>query len=614
MNRSSFFYFILILKRAITSCGALLWLSIPAIGQNQAVADSLESLYTSGNFHYKDQLKILEGLMINHPNPDKVLFYSDALLEIAEAMDSTQYYYRVDLEKGNAYRLKGDLTQALNYYFKASQFATDYGQEEKNGTIYTAIADVYSIMGNHESSLEYYRSAIEILRRENDSLIMATALLNLGDEYFNYGELDSALLYFQQSGEIFRALDYAPGVAYNLGNVGLAYAQKGNYERAERDIESAIDMLTELGDYYPICVYLTYMSDIYMTRQNQYRAIDYAKQSLELAKKYGLKDQISDACLQLSKIYEALDQPRESFKFYREHIVYRDSVASIKAVQEMADLRTDYEVAQKQSEVDLLIKEGEIAELQAKRQKLIIYGVLLLLALTGFLGIGTYQRFRFVKKTNRIIEQEKNRSENLLLNILPRATAEELKKDGKVKARRIDSTTVLFTDFVEFSMHSKRVEPEQLVQSIDYYFSKFDEITTRHGLEKIKTIGDSYMCVGGMYDERSNQTMEVVLAAKEMIDIVHHSRKRKDTLIPFDIRVGIHTGPVVAGIVGTKKWQFDIWGDTVNIASRMESNSTPGKINISETTYHEIQDEFNCQYRGEIEVKNRGSLKMYYIS
>jgi class 3 adenylate cyclase len=212
------------------------------------------------------------------------------------------------------------------------------------------------------------------------------------------------------------------------------------------------------------------------------------------------------------------------------------------------------------------------------------------------------------------ISREKKRSENLLLNILPAETAKELKKYGKVEAVKIDEVTVLFTDFVAFSRRAEFEEPVQLVKSIDFYFKGFDEITEKYGLEKIKTIGDSYMCACGLPTANKSHASNVIKAAKEMIELVRGAMNAQDGLIHFDIRIGTHTGPVVAGIVGIKKWQYDIWGDTVNIASRMESKSEPGRINISETTYNEIKDEFPCEFRGEIDVKNRGPLKMYFIA
>jgi class 3 adenylate cyclase len=342
------------------------------------------------------------------------------------------------------------------------------------------------------------------------------------------------------------------------------------------------------------------MSDIYLQKGDRVTAMTYAKRSLQLAEKYGLKEQISDANFKISELYEMAGNTGESLKYYKNYIAYRDSVNNIKSVQAIADLRTDYEVSQKQIEVDLLNQ-------QKRNQRIMVVSLFIILGLTIVI-LGTLYWYY------RTISREKKRSESLLLNILPAETAKELKQNGKVEAVKFDEVTVLFTDFVSFSKLAEHVEPVQLVKSIDFYFKGFDEITTKYELEKIKTIGDSYMCACGLPTANPTHARNVIQAATEMIELVRSSLNASDGLSHFNVRIGVHTGPVVAGIVGIKKWQYDIWGDTVNIASRMESKSEPGRVNISETTYFQIKDEFPCEYRGEIEVKNRGPLKMYFLS
>jgi class 3 adenylate cyclase len=380
----------------------------------------------------------------------------------------------------------------------------------------------------------------------------------------------------------------------------MVYANTGENNLAEKNINEAISILEQMKYYYPICEYLISMSDVYLSKGDNRTALNYATRSLQLAQKYNLKQQISNANLKLSQLYEKKGNTGLSFKYYKNYIAYRDSVNNIKSVQKMADLRTDYEVSQKQTEVDLL-NQGK------KNQRLVVITLIIILASTTIILGTLYWYYRTISK-------EKRRSESLLLNILPAETAKELRQNGKVNAVRFNKVTVLFTDFVQFSRLAEHVEPEQLVRSIDFYFKEFDEITTRYGLEKIKTIGDSYMCACGLPTANPSHAINVVKAAKEMMDFVDKRLNADDGLNHFEIRIGIHTGPVVAGIVGIKKWQYDIWGDTVNIASRMESMSNPGRINLSEFTWQEIKDAFPCEYRGEIEVKNHGPLKMYFLS
>jgi len=594
-------------RKACLTLGFFYLLCSVVYSQDQTLADSLESVYLQGNYDKHDLLEILKELAVNHTDTEKKLAYSLELMVTAQGVDSINYLFQGLLEKGNALRLKSELSQALESYFQAAKIAEEEKLIGRLGAIYISIGDVYSIMGNHNNAVNYYLSGIDILKSENDSIRFATALLNAGDEYFNYGELDTALIFFKESEEIFNLIGYKMGVAYNLGNVGMVLAEQGQDDLAETNINEAITILEELQDYYPISVYLTYMSDIYLKKGEEKVALSYALRSLELAEQYGLKEQISDANLKLSELHEKSGHLLESYKYYKNHIAYRDSVKNIESVQKMADLRTNYEVSQKQVEVDLLNE-------QKRNQQIIVIATFIALFLIGMLAFGLYRRSLFIQKTSRIIEEEKDRSEALLLNILPAETARELKEHGKIKAKKFDLVTVLFTDFKGFTEFAEHEDPEHLVKSIDFYFKAFDEITTKFGLEKIKTIGDAYMCAGGLPTVNQTHARDVIYAAKEIIELVQKEYKANDDLIHFEIRIGVHTGPVIAGIVGIKKWQYDIWGDTVNIASRMESRSEPGKVNLSEATYNEIKDEFSCDYRGEVEVKNRGALKMFFLS
>lgn len=399
---------------------------------------------------------------------------------------------------------------------------------------------------------------------------------------------------------IFEKANYLIGKAYNLGNIGMVYANTGDKDLAESKINEAILILEELEDYYPISIYLIYMADIFMEKGDESTALAYAKRSLDLARVHGLKEQIRDANLKLSEYYEKAGNMDESFRYYKDHIAYRDSVSNVETVQILANLRTDFEVSQKQIEVDLLNQE--------KQNQRNVMTSLVIIMILGAIILGTL--FWYYKKINK----EKKRSESLLLNILPAETARELKQFGKVEAVKSDAVTVMFSDFVDFSRQSELLEPERLVKGIDYYFKGFDRIITKYGLEKIKTIGDSYMCASGLPTPNKYHALNMVKAAIEMIDFVEKSKNLDNGLPHFEMRIGIHSGPVIAGIVGIRKWQFDIWGNTVNIAARMESASEPGKINLSETTYQEIKEHFHCEYRGEIQVKKGGSFKMYFLS
>lgn len=216
-----------------------------------------------------------------------------------------------------------------------------------------------------------------------------------------------------------------------------------------------------------------------------------------------------------------------------------------------------------------------------------------------------------VRKQHEELKGEKKKSDDLLLNILPAEVAEELKENGSAKARLYDEVTVLFTDFVNFTGISEMLSPAELVAELDYCFRAFDEIITQQGMEKIKTIGDAYLAVSGLPVSHPGHAIAAVNAALEIRNFI--DLRKQQTPAAFSIRLGIHSGPVVAGIVGIKKFAYDIWGDTVNTAARMEQHGEAGRINISEATYQRVKDLVPCTYRGDLEAKNKGKMSMYFV-
>lgn len=208
------------------------------------------------------------------------------------------------------------------------------------------------------------------------------------------------------------------------------------------------------------------------------------------------------------------------------------------------------------------------------------------------------------------LQKEKQKTENLLLNILPHEVAEELKENGSSEAKYYDEVTVLFTDFVNFTQSSEKMGAERMLVELNECFTAFDLIMEKHGLEKIKTIGDAYLAVCGLPIKNENHAYQTVLVALDIIAFIEERKKTNPDVL--DIRIGINSGSLIAGIVGVKKFAYDIWGDTVNTAARMEQNSEKGKINISESTYQLIKEKINCEYRGKIHTKGKGDMDMYF--
>lgn len=272
------------------------------------------------------------------------------------------------------------------------------------------------------------------------------------------------------------------------------------------------------------------------------------------------------------------------------------------------------------SQVDaLMLSNQNLALNQAEASRNLSYTIaailLLLLGVIAYSLLKTRQNSRLLSEKNRIIETERERSEKLLLNVLPSDVAEELKQKGGTSARFYEDVSVLFADFVNFTKIAERITPQQLVSDLDTCFRAFDNIMGKYGLEKIKTIGDAYLSAGGLQSPYP-QTVQMVNAARDMQAWLNawNKDRSQQNLPEYHARIGIHQGPVVAGVVGARKFAFDIWGDTVNIAARIEQASEPGKINLSGRAYEALAGQVACTYRGKLPAKNKGEIDMFFVN
>ncbi|UCE94099.1 MAG: tetratricopeptide repeat protein, partial [Flavobacteriaceae bacterium] len=591
--------------KKLSSIIFFLFLSISLFCQHQQLADSLETIYVTGDFEEEKRLEILRKLAIHQHDLETKLKYSNELLALAKEMESSTHLYIAYLEKGNSFAAMGELTEAVENYFLAGDIAIKNDDFRRLASVWGSIANVYREFSDMETSITYYRKSIEEIKknllRKRDTIWLGSSLMNLGHCYIYSNKPDSALIYFNESENLFKQINFRRGLAYNDANKGLAYVQKRDFINAQNSLNNSLPIFETLGDFEGLSETLIDYSNIYFLKNDFDRATEFALEGLSLAEEHNMKPLISEASHILSKIYSKTGKHKEALKFYEDYVTFKDSVTNLSTVLKTSNMRNEFEVAQKQTEIDLKQSEVELLNQQKSNLRILAFSMIALLGLTGFY-------FRNIRKAKR-------RSDDLLLNILPSSTAQELKEHGKVKAKKFDAVTVMFTDFQAFTRYSENLSPEVLVKSVDFFFSKFDEIIDKFELEKIKTIGDAYMCAGGLTHVSKDEVIKILQAAFEIKKFVEKMRHSSDDSIAhFNIRIGINTGAVVAGVVGTKKFAYDIWGDTVNIASRMESNSDAGRINVSENTYQLIRDHFDCEYRGEIDVKNKGMMKMYFVN
>jgi len=386
-----------------------LCLILPGVySQDQKVADSLALIYNKGKLNDTARLELLLELSFNEVKDLNLsLKYAEELIKLSIKTKNSKFLHSGYFQKGNKKRLSGDLEEALDAYFKSAEVARVGNNVKGEGNAYGAIADIYSISNNHPNARLYYKKAIAILRESNDSVSLASALLNAGEEFMNSRIYDTAYAYFKESKIIFHKCNYLAGKAYSIGNIGMVYAYRGESNLAEKNIKEAIEILEGLEDYYPICVYLISMADIYIENGDYGTALNYSMRSLTLAQRYGLKEQIRDASLKLSELYERSGNPVESYKYYKDYIIYRDSLNNIKTVQSMANLRTDFEVSQKQLEVDLLNQ-------QKQNQRWLLISIASILFLTFILLFVLYRNNKNKQKANALLQKQKEKVENTL--------------------------------------------------------------------------------------------------------------------------------------------------------------------------------------------------------
>ena len=617
-------------------------------------ADSLKSLIDNSKVD-TTQVNALNELSyyILNLDPQEAIKYGLRAREMSKLLNYGKGKAYALKNMGLGYYYQGDYLKVLDYWTQSLDTFEEIPDTTGIANMLNNLGAIYYTQGSNAKAIEFFLQSLRISEHLNDTLRITSALVNvggiysdnekdypkalnyfwqigkiaelypidnqtfggyltgIGELYSNLGNYDSALYYLEQSIPVYENTVRIPETLIRIGKV---HKEKGEYETAIQYQKEAYQSAKESSQALFMTRSLLMLGDIYQDLGKSKEAHAAYNEAETLAIEGGLNYELRDIYKGLALTYANQGAFEDAYKYNAQFQAIKDTLFNLETDDKVRGLQFTYEIEKKEGQIDLLEKDSEIARLQTKRQKAISIGTGIAGFLLLLLAVSLYKRYQFIQKTKKIIEEEKKRSDNLLLNILPSETAEELKMNGEAKARSYEKVSILFTDFKGFTSIAANMTPEELVREIHERYKAFDEIITHHGIEKIKTIGDAYMAAGGLPMPNETNPMDVVKAAIEIRDYIEQLklRRMKEGRPYFEIRIGIHTGPVVAGIVGIKKFAYDIWGDAVNIASRMESNSEPGKVNISQTTYDFVKDKVVCKYRGEIEAKNRGKLKMYF--
>jgi adenylate cyclase len=568
--------------------------------QNNEI-DSLKKSLQHAPPEEKMKINYSIGSKLFEPFPDSAIRYFNEALKLSQQMHNDTFTARCLNKIGNLNYFSGEYEKAITNLFSALKIFERLGDKQRTMICLQYLGMAYNEQGMYDKALDYANQSIEIAGELGDSSNMAAGLSYIGSVYYSRSDYDKALTYFQQALRTAEEIKDQQRISEGLNNVAVIYEEKKKFSKALEYHLRSLALTKELDDKRGISATFRNIGLVYKGMEKFPVAIQYLDSAITLAKEAGDKSYMKDFYNSLSEIYSSMGNFE---KAYQTHLLYsqlNDTLMSEENKRQFAEMNTKYETEKKDNQITLLNKDSE-------KQRIIRNGFM-----GGFAVVLVFAGVFFAQRNK--IKKGKQRSDELLLNILPAETAEELKTKGNAEAKQYEEVTVMFTDFENFTQASEKLSATELVKEIHHCYCEFDKIITKHGLEKIKTIGDSYMCAGGLPVPNKTNAEDIVMAALEICQFMEREmQKGKTEGKPyFEIRIGCHTGPVVAGIVGIKKFAYDIWGDTVNIASRMESSGEAGKVNISGTTYELVKDKFNCSHRGKIQAKNKGEIDMYFV-
>lgn len=559
-------------------------------------------------------LKAIGMVYYNQGKYPETLDYWLQSLHVFDSIDEKTGKANMLSNIGAVYSNQTEDDKALEYYYRALRTAEQLNDKLRLATLYINIGNVYYHNPvNHNKALEYFKKSLPLCEELEDNNTLGSACANIGEIYLDRNQFDSALFYFKKSKT---SLDNSEDAAYALNNLGRFYTKRGKYDEAIQYHKNAFDTAQKGSATLYMAQSKLYMGDAYYQKGEYENAINTYNEAV------GLSLQISNKNIELKNAYAGLSLSYSKIKDFENAYKYnilltqvKDTLYNIDLDKKMAGYQTSFDLYKKQGQINLLEKDKALQELNLKRQKTAKNALIAGMVLVTVIVFIIYRDYRNKIKINKILDNQKAEIEHLLLNILPEEVANELQKTGTATPRYYDKATVLFTDFKSFSKLADDMTPQEVVSELNACFIAFDDIIAKYDLEKIKTIGDSYMCAGGIPSEDDGHVIKIIKASMEIQQWMQQRNEQRIQmgLPPWEIRIGINTGPIVAGVVGKKKYAYDIWGSAVNVASRMESNGEPGRVNISAATHELVKHQFACTYRGKIFAKNIGEIDMFFV-
>jgi len=501
--------------------------------------------------------------------------------------------------------------KAIEYYEQSLKIFDVLGDTINVAKTLSNIGLVYNSWGNYENALENFEEALRIAIESEDEEEVATRLNNIGLVYHNMEQYDKAIEYYNEVLNTEIRLNDIEGIARSYNNIGVVYKDIKEYDKATNYLELALIKYRELNLDPEISTVLSNIGDIYSLSGDYDKAYEFLSESLEMTLKLDNGNQTITNYHRLSQLYTAKGDYKSSLEYYKKYNDLKDTVFSAEKHKQIANFEIKYKTERKDKEIRIMKQNEIIQGLDLKKQKILrnsfIYGFVSVLVLALIIFYGLVQK----RRATKIIAAEKEKSDELLLNILPSGVASDLKEKGSTEPEMFENVTVFFSDIIGFTERSSELEPQVIISELNDVFTGFDNIIEKNHGERIKTIGDAYLAVCGLPESNPRHADNIVNAALEIVEYI--TKRNDNSKHKWEIRVGIHSGSVVGGVVGIKKYIYDVFGDTINTASRMEVNSAPMRVNISQTTFELVKYRFNVEDRGDIETKGKGRIKMYFV-
>ncbi|OQY59262.1 MAG: hypothetical protein B6245_07675 [Desulfobacteraceae bacterium 4572_88] len=589
-----------------------------ALWANDAVEDLERKLRTVSD---ESRIEVLNELAeaYGETSSRKSIAFGEQALELAHKLENKKEEANALRHIGIAYTNLSDYEKALEYHLNALKIREETQDKKAIADSLHHIGIVNDYMLNYDKALEYHLKALKIRKDIVDKKGIADSLNNVGIIYYFQSHYNEALEYYKKSLEIREEIGDKKDIAGSLNNVGVIYKEMLNYPNALEYYNKAYDIFREFGDKYESANILNNIGQVYYNMKNYDAAMKSLEQGLELAKSVEAKELVRENYEFHSDMYASIGNYQKALEYYKQSSGIKALIFTEESGAKIAEMQTKYETEKKEREIELLKKDNDINRLALEQQKLLRNSLIGGIGFVLVLVFVMFNRNRIIrkaheelKKANDIIKTEMDKSDKLLLNILPVRVATDLKESGKTEPESFKDVTVFFSDIVNFTRLASDLEPKMLIDELNDIFTAFDNIIEKNGCERVKTIGDAYLCVCGMPEKNPKHAENVMMAAIEIIQYLE--KRNKGAEKKWRIRVGIHTGKVVGGVVGVKKYIYDVFGDTINTASRMESNSEPMRINISEVTYHILKDKFHFIERDTLPVKGKGTMKMFFVA